>query len=193
MELIRRLRFRLHSVKKTFTGKEFVDNLLVLTNQQVSDSSANETAIHQAICYSNEYANDLGQYLLETGLLSMATTNLVHSTPNPSEIEASIGVVDRRMFSLTSFYRFTEAEDQRVNIRKHQVYQAVKEKMDKKVNQQQSIQEQGRLGTLSLISDILVQRSQSDRRLREFINTVKFHEATRQLDNTVTCLCIIHL
>ena len=193
VELIRRLRFRLHSVKKTFTGKEFVDNLLALTTQQVSDSSASEMAMLQEICYSNEYANDLGQYLLETGLLSKAEVNLVHATPNPYEIEVSADVVDKRTFSVASLYRFTEAEDQHVNIRKHQVLQAVKEKMDKKATHQWSIEERGRLGTLLLISDILMQRSQSDKRVKEFINTAKFHEVTRQLDDTVTCLCIVHL
>ena len=199
LELIRRLRRQLHAVRKTFNGKEFVDNLLSLTApQDVSESSANEMTTHQSICYSSEYAIELGQYLLEAGLLSLATTNLVHATPNPSEIEASAdGVLDKRTFSLASFYRFTEAEDRHINIRKHQVCQAVKEKMNKK-QQQQPLEERGRLGTLSLISDILIQRSHHERRLKEFINSNKFQEVTRELSNnnhahTVTCLCIVHL
>ena len=198
LELVRQLRRQLHSVKKTFNGKEFVDKLLSLTAQEeMSESSANEMTNHrQPICYSSEYAIELGQYLLETGLLSPATTDLVHATPNPSEIEASADVVDKRTFSLASSYRFTEAEDRRVNIRKHQVFQAVKEKMNKKVQQhQRPLEERGRLGTLLLISDILVQRSQHERRLKDFINSNKFQEVTRELSNahTVTCLCIVHL
>ena len=201
LELVRRLRRQLHSVKKTFNGKEFVDNLLALTAQEdVSESSANEMITHHhSICYSSEYAIELGQYLLEAGLLSPAMTNLVHATPNPSEIEASAdGVLDKRTFSLVLSYRFTEAEDRHVNIRKHQVFQAVKEKMNKKAQQQQPpLEERGRLGTLLLISDVLVQRSQHERRLKEFINSNKFQDVTRELSNnhahTVTCLCIVHL
>lgn len=199
LELIRQLRRQLHSVKKTFNGKEFVDNLLSLTAQEeMSESSANEmTSHHRSICYTSEYAIELGQYLLEAGLLSLATTDLVHATPNPSEIEASAdGVLDRRTFSLLSSYRFTEAEDRCVNIRKHQVFQAVKEKMNKKV-QQRPLEERGRLGTLLLISDVLIQRSQHERRLKEFINSNKFHEVTRELSNdhthTLTCLCLVNL
>ena len=199
LELIRQLRRQLHSVKKTFNGKEFVDNLLSLTSQEeMSESPSNEmTSHHRPVCYSSEYAIELGQYLLEAGLLSLATTDLVHATPNPSEIEASAdGVLDKRTFSLASSYRFTEEEDKHVNIRKHQVFQAIKEKMNKKALQQQRpLEERGRLGTLLLISDILVQRSQHERRLKEFINSNKFHEVTRELSNahTVTCLYIVHL
>lgn len=199
LELIRRLRRHLHSIKKTFTGKEFVDELLLLTAQEdTSELSTSEVVAHQAMQYSSEYAVELGQYLLNTGLLSIATTHLIHATPNPSEVEASVEVVrDRRTFNLALSYRFTEAEDQHTNIRKHQVFQAVKDKVNKKGpgHPLQPLEERGRLGTQLLITDILMQRSQHDRRLKEYINSNKFQEVMRTLttSETVTCLCIVHL
>lgn len=194
IELLRRLRCQLHSVKKTFSGKEFVDNLLSLTRQEdTSESPANEVILHhQSISYSNEYGIELGQYLLDNGLLSMAVTHhLIHATPNPSEVEASVeGAHDeRKIFTLTSSYRFTEAEDKQVNIRKHQVFQAVRENSKQT---EQSLEERGRLGTLLLISDILVQRSHQERRLKDFTKSNKFQEVTREVTSS-TCLCIVHL
>lgn len=197
LELIRCLRSHLHSIKKTFTGKEFVDELLLLTAQEdTSEMSSSEVITHHSVQYSSDYAVELGQYLLNTGLLSIATTHLIHATPNPSEVEASVELVhDRRTFSLALSYRFTEAEDQHVNIRKHQVFQAVKDRGKKTVTEtSQPLEERGRLGTQLLITDILTQRSQHDRRLREFINSNKFQEITRTLTSeVVTCLCIVHL
>lgn len=197
LELIRRLRRHLHSIKKTFTGKEFVDDLLVLTGQEdSSESSAGEMMTHQSVCYNNEYAVELGQYLLDSGLLCIAITPLLHATPNPSEVEASVEAVhENKTFSLVMSYRFSEAEDRHVNIRKHQVFQAVKEKMKKKVEPiEQPLEERGRLGTQLLISDILLQRSHHERRLKDFINSNKFQEISWQLSNhPVTCLCIVHL
>lgn len=194
LDMIRCLRRHLHSIKKTFTGKEFVDNLLALSVQEDSSESTSSEMInhHQSICYSNEYAIELGQYLLDSGLLSVVAT-MLHTTPNPSEVEASIeNSHDNRMFRLMSSYRFTEAEDRQANIRKHQVLQAVREKTNKKG--QQSSEERGRLGTLLLISDILLQRSQFEKRLLDFIKSNKFQEVTRQLGNsTATCLTIVHL
>ena len=203
IELIRQLRSQLHCVKKTFTGKEFVDTLLVLSRyEDSSESSSNEMISHQTICYNSEYAIELGQYLLDNGLLCAIVTanHIIRNTPNPSEAEASTeGFRNEGIFSLTSSYRFTEAEDKRVNIRKHQVLQAVKEKVNKKGQQleqlQQPSEERGRLGTILLISDILLQRSHQDRRLREFTRSNRFQELMRQLNNgtMVTCLCIVHL
>ena len=189
----------MHSIKKTFTGKEFVDELLLLTAQEdTSEMSSSEVIAHQTIQYSGDYAVELGQYLLNTGLLSIATTHLIHATPNPSEVEASVEpVCDRTTFSLALSYRFTEAEDQHVNIRKHQVFQAVKDRGKKKTMAEtlQPLEERGRLGTQLLITNILVQRSQHDRRLKEFINSNKFQEITRRTltSEVVSCLCIVHL
>jgi len=71
------------------------------------------------------------------------------------------------------------------------VFQAVKEKKNKQT-EQQPLEERGRLGTLLLISDILVQRSYQERRLKDFIKNNKFQEVTREVTSN-TCLCIVHL
>jgi len=209
IELVRDLRCKLHSEKKCFTGKQFVDSLLAMnTTAEDSTVSSPSSDILQGhrLDYGCEYATDLGQYLLDCGLLTVAGTashHLVH-TPSPSEIDSSIERHNqpmKRAFQLLSLYKFSEAEDTDFNLRKHQVFLSVTEKMNKRFkrsqqqqHQQMPVEERARLGTLLLVSDILLQRSRHDRRLKDFVKSNRFVDVSRELaSNEINCLYIVHL
>jgi len=207
IELVRDLHRELHCVKKCFTGKQFVDGLLAMNNtldNSTVSSPSSEVLPGHRLDYGTEYATELGQYLLDCGLLTVAATaslDLVHTTPNPSDFDSSVERHNkpmRRLFQLQSLYKFSEAEDTDFNLRKHQVFLSVTEKMNKKCRRSQQhqmpVEERARLGTLLLVCDILAQRSRHEKRLKDFIKSNRFLEVSRELArNELNCLYIVHL
>ena len=189
-----------------------MDSLLAMNNtldNSAVSSPSSEVLQGHRLDYGTEYAIELGQYLLDCGLLTVAATashDLVHTTPNPSELDSSVERHNkpmRRLFQLQLLYKFSEAEDTDFNLRKHQVFLSVTEKMNKKLQrsqhqqqwqQQVPVEERARLGTLVLVCDILAQRSRHEKRLKDFVKSNRFLEVSRELArNELNCLYIVHL
>ena len=185
-----------------------MDSLLAMNNtieDSAVSSPSSEVLQGHRLNYGSEYATELGQYLLDCGLLTVAAASsrdLVHTTPNPSEFDSSVERHNkpmRRLFELQSLYKFSEAEDTDFNLRKHQVFLSVAEKTNKKLQrsqqqQQMPVEERARFGTLLLVCDILSQRSRHERRLKDFVKSNRFLEVSRELArNEINCLYIVHL
>lgn len=99
-QVLHQLRSQLGSVKKCFTGKEFVDKVVEIGQ----DNAHVLSHTGQPIEYSEDYANSVAQFLLDSGILI-----LVPRTPSVSDGSSSI---------LLTPEQITDDEDANLNSRR---------------------------------------------------------------------------